>query len=178
LRIAPLPQPNTFPATADTLLSLVTVFLRPFPACISPSKAPTPPPPAGRAGAGIGGGGGTSPGAALFGNGGGGGADEPGIGGGGGGAAGAPELGNGGAGGAPDGPESKAPGIAGAASCTGVAGLLSMADNGLGGAMVPKRIDARCFADPPVGASSPSSLESSLSDSALDQSSSSGRRRD
>lgn len=62
-------------------------------------------------------------------------------------------------------------------SCTGVAGLLSMAESGLGGAIVPKRIDARCFAEPPTGAGPSSSLDSSFSDSAS-QSSSSCRRRD
>jgi hypothetical protein len=68
---------------------------------------------------------------------------------------------------------SNVPGMAGA-SWTGVAGLLSI---GLGGAIVPKRIDASCFAEPPVGWAS-SSDESSFSESAADHSSSSGRRRD
>lgn len=109
--------------------------------------------------------------------GGGGGADDPGIGGGGGGALGAPESGiGGGGGGGTEELDSKAPDIDGP-SCTGVEGLLSIADKGRGGAMVPKRMDARCLADPPVGPS-PSSLESSLSDSATDHSSSSGRLRD
>lgn len=124
-----------------------------------------------------GGGGGGSGGAEDPGMGGGGGAADPGIGGGGGGALGTLESGMGGGGGGADELGSKAPGIDGP-SCTGVDGLLSIADNGRGGAMVPKRMDARCLADPPVGASSPSSLESSLSDSATDHSSSSGRLRD
>src|SRR5205823_5644917 len=117
-------------------------------------------------------------GAELFGIGGGGGAEDPGIGGGGGGgAAGAPDsgIGGGGGGGAP-GLDAKAAGTDGK-SCTGVGGLLSIADNGRGGAMVPNRIDARCLAEPPFGASPSSSLES-FSDSATDHSSSSGRRRD
>jgi hypothetical protein len=169
-------QPKTLPATAAVLLSLVTVFFRPFPAWISPSSAPTagePPPLADRVGG--------PRGAELFGIGGGGGAEDPGIGGGGGGgggAVGAPNsgIGGGGGGGAP-GLDSKAAGTDGE-SCTGVGGLLSIADNGRGGAMVPNRIDARCLAEPPVGAPPSSSLESSFSDSATDHSSSSGRRRD
>jgi hypothetical protein len=53
-----------------------------------------------------------------------------------------------------------------------------MADSGLGGAIVPNKIEARCLAEPPPGRSSSSSLSSSLSDPAADHSSSSGRRRD
>lgn len=103
------------------------------------------------------------------------GALAPGMGGGGGGGApGAAEFGIGGGGGAED-AESKEPGIG--KSCTGVAGLLSIAESGLGGAIVPKSIDARCFAEPPTGAGPSSSLDSFLSDSAS-QSSSSCRRRD
>lgn len=49
---------------------------------------------------------------------------------------------------------------------------LSMADSGRGGPIVPKRIEASCLAEPPVGLSS-SSEESSAEDSAIDQSSSS-----
>jgi hypothetical protein len=168
-------QPKTRPATAAVLRSFVTVFFSPFPAWISPSNAPTAggPPPLPLV-VRVGG----PRGAELFGIGGGGGAEDPGIGGGGGGPPGAPESGmGGGGGGGADGLGSKAPGID-EPSCTGVEGLLSIADNGRGGAMVPNRIDARCFAEPPVGASSPSSLESSLSDSATDHSSSSGRLRD
>jgi hypothetical protein len=56
--------------------------------------------------------------------------------------------------------------------------LLSMDDNGLGGAIVPNRIDAKCLADPAAGGSSSLSLSSSLSDPAADHSSSSGRRLD
>ena len=166
-------QPRTRPATEAVLLSLVTVFFSPFPATISPSSAPTvgaPPPLAVRVGG--------PRGAELFGIGGGGGAEDPGIGGGGGGAAGAPDSGiGGGGGGGPSELDSKAPAINGL-SCTGVEGLLSIADNGRGGAIVPNRIDAKCLAEPPVGAFPSSSLDSSLSDSATDHSSSSGRRRD
>jgi hypothetical protein len=169
-------QPKTRPATAAVLLSLVTVFFRPFPAWISPSSAPTAgePPPLPPLADRVGG----PRGAELFGIGGGGGAEDPGIGGGGGGAAGAPNsgIGGGGGGGAPR-LDPKAAGTDGE-SCTGVGGLLSIADNGRGGAMVPNRIDARCLAEPPVGAPPSSSLESSFSDSATDHSSSSGRRRD
>lgn len=128
---------------------------------------------------GIGGGGGGNPGAAPDGIGGGGGAPNVGIGGGGGGgpegsskafSLNAPGMGGGGGGGAEGAADT------GARSCTGVCGLLSIADNGRGGAMVPKSRDANCLAEPPVGASS-SSL-SCLSDPASDQSSSSFRRRD
>lgn len=40
---------------------------------------------------------------------------------------------------------------AGADSWTGVSGLLSIADKGLGGAMVPNKMEANCLADPPLG---------------------------
>jgi hypothetical protein len=157
----------------------VTVFFRPLPAWISPRSAPTAGGPRGAELFGIGGGGG----AKDPGIGGGGGAEDPGIGGGGGGgAAGAPDSGIGGGGGGGGGGgalglDAKAAGTDGR-SCTGVGGLLSVADNGRGGAMVPKRIDARCLAEPPVGPLPSSSLESSFSESATDHSSSSGRRRD
>ena len=134
------------------------------------------------------------PAGAAVGIGGGGGAPESGNGGGGGGADGAPEGGGGGGGGgavgAPlDGTGGGGAGGGGAAdsnalalfceSCTGVAGLLSMADIGRGGAIVPNKIEANCFADPPAGGSSSSSLEaSSFSEPAADHESSSGRRRD
>jgi hypothetical protein len=173
--------PKTRPATALALLSFVSVFLNPFPAWICPSNAPISPVPD-RAGAeGMGGGGGGPPGASLPGKGGGGGGalgaplSKPGGGGGGGAALGAPKPGIGGGGGAEV--DSNAPG-AGGASCTGVAGLLSMLESGRGGAMVPKRMEASCLADPPPGRSSSSSSLSSLSDPAADHSSSSGRRRD
>lgn len=147
---------------------------------MSPSNAPN----AGAAALGgaepPGGGGGGAIGAPEFGIGGGGGAAIPGIGGGGG----ALLLGIGGGGGGAAGASNvlsvNDPGIGGAAggatgdvteSCTGVCGLLSMADNGRGGAIVPNSREASCFADPPVGASSLSL--SSLSDPASDQSSSS-----
>lgn len=134
---------------------------------------------------GIGGGGG----AALVGIGGGGGASPVGIGGGGG----APKLGiGGGGGGGALGPSSllEGGGMGGAGSgAEGVVGLpragdldlSSIADNGLGGAMVPNSIEASCFALPPVGLSSSlSSLSEELSsvESTTDHSSSSGRWRD
>lgn len=57
--------------------------------------------------------------------------------------------------------------------------LSSLADKGWGGAMVPKRIEASCFALPPAGRSSSSlSEESSSVESTTDHSSSSGRTRD
>ena len=150
------------PADVAWLRSLVCVFLRPLPIWICSSK----PlrfgiPPAGGP-AGIGGGEGEN----IPGMGGGGGAPPAGIGGGGG----APPEGIGGGGGAP------LEGIGGGGGGEPGAGELgfevfSIADMGRGGAMVPKRIDARCFAlPPPVGWSSSSS--SSL-DSTTDQSSSS-----
>lgn len=124
-------------------------------------------------------------GAPLLGiGGGGGGAAEPGIGGGGG----APLLGIGGAGGGAE----SSPGTSGVLGGWGILGLptssLSLSDffpssialNGLGGAMVPNRILASCFADPPApGRSGPSTSDEeaesspSLLDSKADQSSSS-----
>jgi len=89
----------------------------------------------------MGGGGGAAPPGGM---GGGGGAPLDGIGGGGGGEPGAGELGF---------------------------EVLSIADIGRGGAMVPKRMEARCFALPPPGGWSSSS--SSSLDSTTDQSSSS-----
>lgn len=125
---------------------------------------------------------------------------------GGGGAGGAPEDGKGGGGGAPvdgiggggggvssGGPSSsKAPGIGGGGGgdigpVFGVngAGLLglsiflsSIADNGLGGAIVPNRIEASCFALPPVGLSLPSSSSEDEVESTVGHSSSSGRTRE
>lgn len=136
---------------------------------------PAPPP---LAGAGIGGAGGAPE---LGKGGGGGGADgapEGGGGGGGGGAAGAPLDGAGG-GGAGGGGTADSNALAlSCDSCTGVAGLLSMADIGRGGAIVPNKIEANCLADPPAGGSSSSSLEASFSEPAADHESSSGRRRD
>lgn len=126
---------------------------------------------------GIGGGGGGDPGAPIGGIGGGGGAPLVGIGGGGGGADGASnsfspnEPGIGGGGGGAEGGDTAVD-----RSWTGVCGLLSIAESGLGGAIVPKSRDASCLADPPVGASS-SSL-SCLSDPASDHSSSSFLRRE
>jgi hypothetical protein len=119
---------------------------------------------------GIGGGGGAPP----DGIGGGGGALPVGSGGGGG----AFPVGNGGGGGAPE------EGIGGAGgglvALTGlcVEGvLLSMEDNGRGGAIVPNRSDASCFAPPPGRLSSSSSSEESGSDMSADQSSESDRTR-
>lgn len=91
-----------------------------------------------------------------------------------GGAAGGPLSGSGGGDGAEVGPASNAPGTAGE-SGAGVAGLLSWADKGLGGAMVPNRMEASCLADPPPTRLSSSSLDSSFSEPAADHSSSSGR---
>lgn len=113
---------------------------------------------------GIGGGGGGPP----LGNGGGGGAELLGIGGGGG----APPVGIGGGGGGAGG--LKAPSLG--------AGLLGFdatpaADNGRGGPIVPKRMEARWRALPAPGPSS-SDESSSLSEPTTDQSSSSGRTRD
>ena len=55
---------------------------------------------------------------------------------------------------------------------------LSIALSGLGGAMLPNRIEASCLALPPVGRSSSSSEECSSLESTTDHSSSSGRTRD
>lgn len=117
--------------------------------------------------------------------------------GGGGGAAGAPEvgIGGGGGGGAAGGsPSSKLPGMGGggggdmATAILGVgsAGLVglsvdflsSIADKGLGGAIVPKSIEASCFALPPLGLSLSSSSSEDEVESTTDHSSSSGRTRD
>ena len=136
--------------------------------------------PAGILGAG-GGGGGAVGGAASLGN-------PPGMGGGGGGAFGGKAPGIGGSGGA-DG--ALDPGIGGGGgadsgelmacddgvkglSGAGDFGLSSMADNGRGGPMVPKRIEARCLALPLSGRSSSSPSLSELSEeSTTDHSSSS-----
>lgn len=161
------------------LLSFVSTFLSPVPARIAlsnPPRSPPPPPPKFGNGGGAGalapggGGGGGAGGAALPGSGGGGGAElEPGIGGGGG----ASDPGIGGAGGGALGPV----GLAGVSATAGDSapvpvGLFfsSMAESGRGGPIVPKRMEARCFAEPPVGASSSSSEELS-SVSITDQSS-------
>ena len=123
----------------------------------------------------------------------------PGIPGGGGGgvAAGAPDvgIGGGGGGGAAGGsPSSKLPAMGGggggdmAVAILGVgsAGLVglsvdflsSIADKGLGGAIVPKSIEASCFALPPLGLSLSSSSSEDEVESTTDHSSSSGRTRD
>lgn len=118
-------------------------------------------------------------------------------GGGGGGAGGALPVGIGGGGGggaAGASPLSKLPGMGGggggdisvAAIGVGGAGLLglpieflsSIADKGLGGAIVPKSIEASCFALPPVGLLASSSSSDDEVESTTDHSSSSGRTRD
>lgn len=119
-------------------------------------------------------------------------------GGGGGGAGGAPNDGiGGGGGGAPAGGPSilsKLPGIGGggggdmSALVLGVGGagldglsidfLSSIADKGLGGAMMPKSMEASCFALPPVGLSASSSSSEDDVESTTDHSSSSGRIRE
>lgn len=173
-RIQETPLYRTRPALELVLRSLVCTFLRPLPAWIEANKAPRSAPPAGAGGAAAGGGGGTPGGAAGGAGGGGGGIPESpaGAGAGGGGGGGGIALGAAGS--------SVSAGL-GEASCTGVADcegdLLSIALNGRGGAMVPNRMLASCFALPPPGFSS-SSSESSKSDPAADQSSSSGRARD
>lgn len=174
---------NTRPATLLVLLSFVCVFFSVFPPLISPSNAPIP----GAAGFGMGappggGGGGGAAGAPILGMGGGGGAPILGIGGG----ERAPDSGiGGGGGGGAVGPSKvsseNVPGIGAAEGAVAGRGggdvaaeawvgvsALSMAESGLGGAMVPKSREANCFAEPPVG---PSSLSlSSLSEPASDQS--------
>lgn len=130
------------PAELAVLRSLVFVFLSPLPSWICSSKPLRSGAPAGGA-AGIGGGGGAS----LPGMGGGDGAPPAGIGGGGGAL---PSEGMGGGGGAP------LEGMGGGGGGEPGAGelgleLFSMADMGRGGAMVPKRMEARCFALPPPG---------------------------
>lgn len=154
---------------------------------MSPSNPPIPGA-AGRAGVALdipGGGGGAAGGAPPIpgggGGGGAGGAPIDGIGGGGGGAA---------AGGSPS---SKAPGIGGGGGGdigpvlgvkrAGLVGLStdffsSIADSGLGGAIVPNRMDASCLALPPVGLSVSSSLSEDEVESTTDHSSSSGRMRE
>lgn len=167
------------------LLSFVCTFFKPVPFLMSPSS----PPILGVevpfiAAVGIPGGGGGGAGGAL---------GKPGGGGGGAGGAPADGMGGGGGGGAEggssssklpgmedDGGEEKAAfGVGGA----GLVGLLvgflsSMADNGLGGAIVPKSIDASCFALPPVGLSTSSSSSEDEVESTTDHSSSSGRTRE
>jgi hypothetical protein len=64
---------------------------------------------------------------------------------------------------------------AGGAGLAAGVSLLSIDDNGRGGAIVPNRIEAKCLAPPCVGASSSSEDESS--ESTTDQSSSSCRPR-
>ncbi len=117
----------------------------------------------------------------------------PGGGGGGGGAGGAPDrgIGGGGGGGAAGGsPSSKLPGMSGdmAMAIFGVGGagldglsidlLSSIVDKGLGGAIVPKSIEASCFALPPLGLSVSSSSSEDEVESTTDHSSSSGRTRE
>ena len=123
--------------------------------------------------------------------------NAPGIGGGGGGGAMGTELesllfvpGNGGATGIEFVNEDENVGVAGAdgrggdanrsTADVGVEGdcLLSAAERGRGGPMVPNSMDTRCLADPPTGASSSSEEESPLEESTTDHSSSSGRRRE
>jgi hypothetical protein len=101
----------------------------------------------------------------MLGIGGGGGAPPIGGGGGPGGGGGAEPAGIGGGGGMP----------AGGAGLAAGESLLSIEDNGRGGAIVPNKIEARCLAPPCVGASSSSEDESS--ESTTDQSSSSCRPR-
>ena len=109
-------------------------------------------------------------------------------GGGGGGAGGAPKpgIGGGGAGGAAFGvfalsggdccgANLEADGVDGLPNA-GDFGFSSIVDRGLGGAIVPKSMEASCFALPPVGLASPSSSEEVSSvESTTDHSSSSGR---
>ena len=108
------------------LLSLVSTFLKPLPIWIWPSNAL-------RSGA--------PPLDFIFGIGGGGGGPPLGGGGGPGGGGGAPDVGIGGGGGMPPEGEDTA-----GLSARGL--LLSMEDNGRGGAIVPKRMDASCLAPP------------------------------
>jgi hypothetical protein len=125
---------------------------------------------------GIGGGGGPAPGG---GGGGGGGAPIDGIGGGGGGPT--PGMAGGGGGGAGGGvaaDENVSLGVEPREGLVGLkASLLSAAERGLGGAIVPNNMEASCRALPAPGPSS-SSEESSLSEPTTDHSSSSGRTRD
>ena len=127
LQVYELPnQPKTLPAVEAVLLSLVSTFLNPLPAVISPSKAP-------RFGA--------PPGAFMLGIGGGGGAPPAGGGGGPGGGGGALFEGIGGGGGMPAGGD-----VTAGLSARGL--LLSMEERGRGGAMVPNSMDASCLAPP------------------------------
>lgn len=186
-----LHQPNTLPAVLAWLRSFVSTFFSPLPLCISPNKPLLSGVPAGgplenggggggAGGAllskalGIGGGGG---GALLVGIGGGGGASFTGIGGGGGGTPGAsPMLAEDIGGSIREGPA--VDGVEGLPKA-GDLGLSSMADSGLGGAIVPKRMEASCLALPPVGPASASvSEELSSAESTTDHSSSSGLWRD
>lgn len=179
---------STRPALLLELRSFDCTFFNPVPAWIEANSAPLPPSPPGGAAAGAAGGAGGIPGGA----GGGAGGAAGGAGGGGGSR---PEStpgdaavagaggGGGGGGGLPLGTAGFPTGSAGLGetSGTGVAGFegdfSSIALRGRGGAIVPNRILASCFALPPPGRSS-SSSESSKSDPAADQSSSSGRARD
>ena len=156
-----------------------------MPFWISPSKPPILGfPPGGPLGIPGGGGGGAGGALGIPGGGGGGGAD------------GAPDIGiDGGGGGALSGSSSLKPpgmGCGGggdmAVAVFGVGGagvvglsidfLSSMADKGLGGAIVPKSMEASCFALPPVGLSVCSSSSEDDVESTTDHSSSSGRTRD
>lgn len=139
---------KTLPAALDALRSLVSTFLRPLPAWISPRSAPRLGVPPGNFIVGIGGGGGAPPPKLGGAPGGGGGAEPDGIGGGGGMPVGEATAG---------------------LSARGL--LLSIEDRGRGGAIVPNRIEANCFAPPWDGPSSSSEEESS--ESTTDQSSSS-----
>lgn len=120
----------------------------------------------------MGGGGGAPP----LGIGGGGGANIPGIGGGGeggsGGGGGAPPLG---IGGGPGGGGGADVGLV-TAGLSGLGLLFSILLSGLGGPIVPKRMEASCLALPAPGLSSSSSELSA--ESTTDQSSSSGRARE
>lgn len=184
-------QSKTRPATAAALLSLVVVFLSALPAWISP-RNPAGLPPAGvAAGAleelaagGGGGGGGGALGAPVGGIGGGGGgapgAPIDGIGGGGGGGAGGADVISGagdgvegtvgaaaaGTGGGPGGAGGGDATVGGDATAVGEeTDLLSAADRGRGGPMVPNSMDASWAALVPPGlSSSESSSSSSLSE--------------
>lgn len=158
---------------------MVTTFFSPFPFAISPSSPCLAPPFATAAGGGNGG----ADGGARLGRGGGGGAPlggaVSGIGGGGGGEPGGPALNGGGGGGGTSKLEM--------GGTDGVDGLLMgvvslswspVAERGLGGAMVPNRMEARCLALPPPEVRSGSSSEEFSVESTTDHSSSSGRARD
>lgn len=148
----------------------------------SPLRLGRPPEdPFGSAGAGGAGGAGGPP------------ADPGAGGGGGGGAAGAPNAARAGAGGGGGGgalgmpldPVSKPPGMVGGGGDIGPPTLglpslfgSSMAESGLGGAMVPNNMDANSLALPPDTFSGPSSSSEDDVESTTDHSSSSGRTRD